>query len=103
MRFAMFGVVLARYVHLLVRPCVKAAKAACGWVMAIDERRSSSSTQVVTFCCTYLSMNVCFPMADPRYFFPSSVMTTLVPSNVDTASSLYPCFTMSQVFDAIGK
>ena len=52
MSSAMFGVVLARYVHLLVSPCANAANAACGWVMATEERRSSSDTQVVTFCCT---------------------------------------------------
>ena len=52
MSSAMFEVVLARYVHLLVSPCVNTANAACGWVMAMEERRSSSDTQVVTFCCT---------------------------------------------------
>ena len=69
----------------------------------MDERRSNSSIHVVTFRCTYLPMNVCFPMADPRYFCPSSVMTTWVPSKADVASSLYPSFTMSHVFDAFGK
>ena len=47
-----FEVVLARYVHLLVSPCVNASNAACGWVMAMEEKRSSSDTQVVTICCT---------------------------------------------------
>ena len=41
MRCLVFGVVLTRNVHLLVRQWVKAANAACGWVMATDERRSS--------------------------------------------------------------
>ena len=55
MSSTMFGVVLARYVHLLVSPCVNATNAAntaCGWEMAMEERRSNSDTQVVTFCCT---------------------------------------------------
>ena len=32
----MLGVVRLRYVHLLISPCVRAAKAACGWVLAIS-------------------------------------------------------------------
>ena len=56
----MSGTVRAKNVHLLARPCVKAAYAACGCDSAIRVRRSTSSTQVATF---YSSLKASFPIA----------------------------------------
>ena len=49
---SMFGVVLARYVHLLTIAHVSAAYAACGCVKAISERHSSSLFHSDTFPST---------------------------------------------------
>ena len=49
---SMFGIVLDRYVHLLARPWVNAAYAACGWVTAMDDRCFTSSIQPETFFWT---------------------------------------------------
>ncbi len=40
--FSMSGMVRLRYIHLLVSSCDKAAYAACGWLLAIWDRRSTS-------------------------------------------------------------
>ncbi len=58
-RFSIFGVVRAKYVHLLEKPCVKAAKAQCDWVMAIEESLFRSSIQVlVSITCQLLSLGI---------------------------------------------
>ena len=51
----------------------------------MDERCSSSLTQMVTFCRTYSSVNVSVPSDDLRYFFPLLVILTWVPSKADLA------------------
>ena len=75
----MFGTVRAKNVHLLARPCVKAAYAACGCDSAIRVRRSTSSTQVATFSWTYFFLKASVPIAAPRCLLPSFVIDTPEP------------------------
>ena len=101
-RFSQSGMVLARYAHLLERPWQKAAYAACGWVVAIDERLLTSLIHVEIFFLTYLSMKLRVPIAAPRYRFPSTVMATSVPSNSVFACSRFSSLTTRLVLGAFG-
>ena len=76
---SMSGKVRAKNVHLLTRPCVKAAYVACGCDSAIHVRRLTPSTQVITFSWTYFSLKASVPIAAPRCLSPSFVIDTLEP------------------------
>ncbi len=65
-RGPMSGVVLLRYVHLLVMPWVRAENAAWGWVFAIVARRVIPPSHSVVFASTCALTNSCEPTAAPR-------------------------------------
>ena len=75
----MSGTSQAKNVHLLARPCVKAAYAACGYDSAIRVRHSTSSIQVATFSWTYFSLKASVRIAAPRCLLPSFVIDTPEP------------------------
>ena len=54
----MLGIILDQYDHLLERPCVIAAYAACGWLLAIAANCSTSLTHSRTMPVTYDSTKV---------------------------------------------
>ena len=68
------GTVLARWVHFPIRPCVKAAKAAWGWLAAIVASFSICLVQSVTFEVTYHSVKDLEPRAAPRCLVPCRVI-----------------------------
>ena len=60
------------YIHLLVKPFVIAAYAACGWVTAITASLSTSAHHCPTFSDTYL-----YPLAVPLNAHASIVQILL--------------------------
>ena len=81
---------------------MKAEYAACGWVMAMEDRCSTSRTHVATLCCTYSSTKFLVPMAAPRCLFPSVVMDTPVFLKSSVASVRLCSLTMSHVLAGLG-
>ena len=78
----MFGVVLVIKDHFEIRPWVKVAWAACGWVLAMSDSKHSSLDQPLAFPETKSSMKDCVPIGEPRYALPSAVIDTRVFSKV---------------------
>ena len=96
------GVVLMRYVHFVIKPCVSAAHAACGSAFATSERFSSLSTHEDIFGATKSLRKESLPKAEPRFLWPVDVMRMSQSSKTSLAVSKWCFLVRSQVFEGLG-
>ena len=101
-RWPQLGTVLLRCFHLCCVPCVKAAYAACGWLPTTLANVFNSAVHSSTLCAVKSSMKVGDPIATPRWFLPSVVMTMLVSSKICSVASHCSSLITRQVLAALG-
>ena len=93
---------LVRNFHFPIRPWVKAACAACGWLCATSASLDTCWTKGEVMVSVNFSSKSLLPMAAPRSLFSSLVICTPVPLNSLLASSAAASFTINQDLLALG-